>query len=223
MALGAGSVTPLEMASGYSVFANGGFKVSSYFITRIEDSAGHVLAKATPSRANSGAAQRAIDSRNAFLMYSMMQDVIRGGTGARAMSLGRNDLAGKTGTTNDQMDAWFAGFQRNLTCIVWIGFDLPRSLGSNETGAMAALPIWISYMGSALAKLPEESMPVPEGVVASRINPESGLRTDGAGGRPTLIEYFYHENMPPEEESAPADPNAPAQPRKPEDVRNEIY
>lgn len=223
MALGAGSVTPLEMASAYSVFANGGFKVSSYFITRIEDSAGHVLAKATPSRANSGSAQRAIDSRNAFLMYSMMQDVIRGGTGARAMSLGRNDLAGKTGTTNDQMDAWFAGFQRNLTCIVWIGFDLPRSLGSNETGAMAALPIWISYMGSALANMPEESMPVPEGVVASRINPESGLRTDGAGGKPTLIEYFYHENMPPEEESAPADPNAPAQPRKPEDVRNEIY
>ena len=87
-------------------------------------------------------------------MYNMMQDVIRGGTGARAMSLGRTDLAGKTGTTNDQMDAWFAGFQRNLTCVVWIGFDLPRSLGPNETGAVAALPIWISYMGAALEEHP---------------------------------------------------------------------
>ena len=114
---------------------------------------GRVLAKAAPVRAAAGA-QRTVDIRNAFVMYSMMQDVIRGGTGSRAMSLGRTDLAGKTGTTNDQMDAWFAGFQRNLTCVVWMGFDLPRSLGSNETGAMAALPVWISYMGSALARRP---------------------------------------------------------------------
>jgi len=222
MALGAGSVTPLEMAAGYSAFANGGFKVSPYFITRIEDSGGRVLAKATPVRAGAGA-QRTVDIRNAFVMYSMMQDVIRGGTGSRAMSLGRTDLAGKTGTTNDQMDAWFAGFQRNLTCVVWMGFDLPRSLGSNETGAMAALPVWISYMGSALANVPEESMPVPEGVVAARINPETGLRSGATSTKGTLIEYFYHENMPPEEEAAPADPGAPLEPRRPEDIRNEIY
>src|SRR3954466_2474434 len=224
MALGAGSVTPLEMAAGYSAFANGGFKVSPYFITRIEDSGGRVLAKAAPVRAGAGA-QRTVDIRNAFVMYSMMQDVIRGGTGSRAMSLGRTDLAGKTGTTNDQMDAWFAGFQRNLTCVVWMGFDLPRSLGSNETGAMAALPVWISYMGSALANVPEESMPVPEGVVAARINPETGLRSS-TSTKGTLIEYFYHENMPPEEEEAPAElgaPGVPAQPRRPEDIRNEIY
>ena len=221
MALGAGSVTPLEMAAGYSVFANTGYKVSPYFITRVEDATGRVLAKATPVRAGAGA-QRTVDARNAFVMYSMMQDVIRGGTGARAMSLGRTDLAGKTGTTNDQMDAWFAGFQRNLTCVVWIGFDLPRSLGPNETGAMAALPMWISYMGSALRNTPEESIPVPEGVVAARIDPDNGLRS-GSSPKATMIEYFYHENMPPEDEAAPSEPGAPAQPRRPEDIRNEIY
>ena len=221
MALGAGSVTPLEMAAGYSVFANTGYKVSPYFITRVEDATGRVLAKATPVRAGAGA-QRTVDVRNAFVMYSMMQDVIRGGTGARAMSLGRTDLAGKTGTTNDQMDAWFAGFQRNLTCVVWIGFDLPRSLGPTETGAMAALPMWISYMGSALRNTPEESIPVPEGVVAARIDPDNGLRS-GSSPKATMIEYFYHENMPPEEEAAPSEPGAPTQPRRPEDIRNEIY
>ena len=219
MALGAGSVTPLEMAAGYSIFANGGYKVAPYFITRVEDTGGRVLAKAAPVKAAQGA-QRAIDNRNAFVMYSMMQDVIRGGTGARAMSLGRSDLAGKTGTTNDQMDAWFAGFQRNLACVVWVGFDLPRSLGGNETGAVAALPIWISYMGSVLKSVTEESPGVPEGVVAARIDPETGLR--GAGARNTMIEYFYHENLPAEEE-APAEPLSPAQPRRPEDIRNEIY
>ena len=142
------------------------------------------------------------------------------------MSLGRTDLAGKTGTTNDQMDAWFAGFQRNLTCIVWMGFDLPRSLGSNETGAMAALPVWISYMGAALKNVPEEEIPVPEGVVAARINPDSGLRTAPMSVQGTLIEYFYHENMPAEEEiplGEPGAPGSPSQPRRPEDIRNEIY
>jgi penicillin-binding protein 1A len=222
MALGAGSVTPMEMAAGYSVFANGGYKVSPYFITRVEDSAGHVLAKATPVRAGEGA-QRTLDSRNAFVMSSMMQDVIRGGTASRAMSLGRNDLAGKTGTTNEQMDAWFAGFQRNLTCVVWMGFDLPRSLGPNETGAVAALPVWIAYMGSALRNIPEESIPVPEGVVAARINPDTGLRTASTAPKSTIIEYFYHENMPAEEEAVATEPGAPSQARRPEDIRNEIY
>jgi penicillin-binding protein 1A len=219
MALGAGSVTPLEMATGYSVFANGGYKVAPYFITRVEDASGRVLAKAAPVRAGEGA-QRTIDSRNAFVMYNIMQDVIRGGTGALAMSLGRTDLAGKTGTTNDQMDAWFAGFQRNLTCVVWIGFDLPRSLGPNETGAVAALPIWISYLGAALKNVPEESPPVPEGVIAARINPETGLRDPAA--KNTIIEYFYHENLPAEEESSTG-LETPSEPRRPEDIKNEIY
>jgi penicillin-binding protein 1A len=219
MALGAGSVTPLEMATGYSVFANGGYKVAPYFITRVEDANGRVLAKAAPVRAGEGA-QRSIDSRNAFVMYNIMQDVIRGGTGARAMSLGRTDLAGKTGTTNDQMDAWFAGFQRNLTCVVWVGFDIPHSLGPSETGAVAALPIWISYIGAVVKTLPEDSPPVPEGVIAARINPETGLRDPGS--KNTIVEYFYQENLPPEEES-PAGSGMQAEPRRPEDVKNEIY
>ncbi|HTS55763.1 MAG TPA: penicillin-binding protein 1A [Burkholderiales bacterium] len=219
MALGAGSVTPLEMATGYSVFANGGYKIAPYFITRIDDATGRVLAKASPVRAAEGA-QRSIDSRNAFVMYNIMQDVIRGGTGARAMSLGRTDLAGKTGTTNDQMDAWFAGFQRNLTCVVWVGFDLPRSLGPNETGAVAALPIWISFIGAVLKTLPEDSPPVPEGVIAARINPETGLRE--SNGKNTIVEYFYQENLPPEEET-PTGSEVQSEPRRPEDIKNEIY
>jgi penicillin-binding protein 1A len=219
MALGAGSVTPLEMATGYSVFANGGYRVSPYFITRVEDASGRVLAKAAPVRADEGA-QRSIDSRNAFVMYNIMQDVIRGGTGSRAMSLGRTDLAGKTGTTNDQMDAWFAGFQHNLAAVVWVGFDLPRSLGPNETGAVAALPIWISYMATALKTLPEATPRVPEGVIAARINPETGLRATCT--KNTIIEYFYHENLPPEEECT-AEPEAQSEQRRPEDIKNEIY
>ena len=219
MALGAGSVTALEMATGYSVFANGGYKIGPYFITRIEDATGRVLAKAAPVHAAEGA-QRSIDSRNAYVMYNIMQDVMRVGTGARAMSLGRTDLAGKTGTTNDQMDAWFAGFQRNLTCVVWVGFDLPRSLGPNETGAVAALPIWISFIGSVLKTLPEDSPPIPEGVVAARINPDTGLRAPN--GRNTIVEYFYQENLPPEEEST-SSPELQAEPRRPEDIKNEIY
>jgi penicillin-binding protein 1A len=170
-------------------------------------------------RAGEGA-QRTIDDRNAFVMYNIMQDVIRGGTGARAMSLGRTDLAGKTGTTNDQMDAWFAGFQRNLTCVVWMGFDLPHSLGPNETGAVAALPIWISFLGVVLKNLPEYSPPVPEGVVAARIDPETGLRSPAS--KNTIIEYFYHENLPPEEEYSP-ELGGQSEPRRREDIKNEIY
>ncbi|MEO8630492.1 MAG: penicillin-binding protein, partial [Betaproteobacteria bacterium] len=142
-------------------------------------------------------------------------------TGARAMSIGRSDLAGKTGTTNDQMDAWFAGLQRNLTCVVWVGFDLPRTLGAHETGAVAALPIWISYMGAVLKNVPETVPTVPDGVLAARIDPDTGLR--GTAQKNSMIEYFYHENLPPEEESPPADPQTPSQPRRPEDLRNEIY
>jgi penicillin-binding protein 1A len=228
MALGAGSVTMMDMASGYSVFANGGYRVTPYFITRVEDAGGKVVAKAAPIRAGESA-PRAIDERNAFVMYSMMQDVIRGGTGARAMALGRSDLAGKTGTTNDQMDAWFAGFQRNLTAIVWVGFDLPRSLGPNETGAVAALPIWISYMGTVLKSVPEESPVMPVGVTCARINPDTGLREPETtkGG---IQECFYHENVPPEGDASPPaeagpgpEPGPGAAPRRPEDTKSELY
>jgi penicillin-binding protein 1A len=200
MALGAGSTTPLEMVMGYSVFANGGFRVTPYFIERIEDAQGTVLGKANPVAVGAGAA-RVIDARNAFIMSNMMQDVIRGGTGTRAMALGRIDLAGKTGTTNEQMDAWFAGFQRRLAAVVLVGFDIPRSLGDRETGA--ALPIWMSYMGNVLKGKPEELPVAPEGVVAVAINSETGLR-DKRAALP-MIEYFYHENVPPEHDDGDGD------------------
>jgi penicillin-binding protein 1A len=219
MALGAGSTTPLEMVMGYSVFANGGFRVTPYFIERIEDAQGEILGKANPIQVGKGA-ERAIDSRNAFIMANMMQDVIRGGTGARAMALGRVDLAGKTGTTNEQLDAWFAGFQRNLATVVWIGYDIPRTLGDHETGAVAALPIWMSYMGTVLKGQPEELWVAPQGVVAVAINPQTGLR-DRHAATP-MIEYFYHENVPPEQESGPEDQLGDSA-KPPEEVRDQLY
>jgi penicillin-binding protein 1A len=219
MALGAGSVTMLDMAAGYAVFANSGYRVTPYFISRVEDASGKVLAKASPLRAGEGA-PRVIDARNAFVMFSMMQDVIRGGTGARAMQLGRVDLAGKTGTTNDQMDAWFAGFQRHVCAVAWLGFDLPRSLGPNETGAVAALPIWMSYMGEVLKDAQQEVPAVPEGVVAARVNPETGLRDpDDKHG---LLEYFFQENLPLEGEPV-TEAGAPPAGSRPDDVRSELY
>lgn len=218
MALGAGTVTPLELAMGYAVFANGGYRVYPYFIERIEDAQGNVLGKANPIVAGKDA-ERVIDARNAFLMFNMMQDVIRGGTGARAMALGRVDLAGKTGTTNDQMDAWFAGFQRHLVSVVWMGHSIPRSLGDRETGSVAALPVWISYMGTVLKDQPEELPVAPEGVVAAAINPETGLRDPRAQN--PMIEYFYHENLPPQQESELH--FGITLPRPAEDITDQLY
>ena len=146
MALGAGNATPLQMVTAYAVFANGGYRVAPYFIERVEDAKGNVLLAAQPAAAGAGA-ERAIDARNAFIMTSIMRDVVRVGTGARAMKLGRGDLAGKTGTTNEFVDAWFCGFTSELVAVAWIGFDTPHTLGRNETGAQAALPIWMGYMG----------------------------------------------------------------------------
>jgi penicillin-binding protein 1A len=191
MALGAGSVTPLQMLTGYSVFANGGFRVKPYYIKRIEDAQGHVLSKAQPVIANENAEQ-VIDVRNAFTMVSMMQDVIRHGTGERAMQLGRQDLAGKTGTTSDSVDAWFCGFQPTVVGIAWIGYDQPKTLGSKETGASAALPIWMSYMGKVLKDVPEAEYTMPDNMVAVRID-DNGRRDDSNG---TRVEYFYKENEP---------------------------
>lgn len=195
MALGAGLVTPLQMATAYSVFANGGYRVQPYFIERIVDARGKVVAEAKPVLAGNGA-PRVIDARNAFIMTSMMQDVVRYGTATRALQLQRPDLAGKTGTTNDQVDAWFSGFNSSLVAVAWIGFDQPRSLGRAETGAQAALPIWMGYMAKALKGAPESVYAVPDGVVVARIDPHTGLRVgDGGDGQP---EYFYQENLPPE-------------------------
>src|SRR5207253_9123261 len=154
MALGAGAVTMWQMARAYSVFANGGYLVQPYFIHKIVDDRGNVLALADPRRAGDEAL-RVIDARNAFIMDNMMQDVTKVGTAARAARLGRSDLAGKTGTTNEFVDAWFAGYQPSLVAISWIGFDQPKTLGRNQTGGVVALPIWVSYMEKALKDVPE--------------------------------------------------------------------
>ncbi|MES2561182.1 MAG: penicillin-binding transpeptidase domain-containing protein, partial [Pseudomonadota bacterium] len=194
MALGAGNVTPMQMAEAYSVFANGGYRVAPYFIERVEDNRGNVLLQAQARRAGDGA-DRVIDARNAFIMQSIMRDVVRVGTAARAMKLGRTDLAGKTGTTNDFIDAWFCGFNPTLVSIAWIGFDQPQTLGRNETGGSAALPIWMGYMGAALKDVPEQPFTPPPGVVAIRVNAETGMRAgEGDGG---VVEYFYEEFVPP--------------------------
>ncbi len=199
MALGAGSATPLQMLGAYSVFANGGYKITPYFIQRIEDAQGKVLEQSGPVKAGEDA-ERVIDVRNAYTMVSMMQDVVRHGTAIRAMQLGRHDLAGKTGTTNDSLDAWFAGFHPTLVGISWIGFDNPRSLGDKETGGGAALPMWMGYMEKILRGVPEAVYSMPENMVAARIN-DSGRR-DPNGNR---MEYFYKEFLPPEQ-PALADP-----------------
>ncbi len=214
MALGAGSVTLWQMARAYSVFASGGYRIEPYVVQRIVDDRGNILAQAQPPRAGDESL-RVIDARNAFVMDSMLRDVVRYGTGARAMSLGRKDLAGKTGTTNDLVDAWFAGYQPTLTAIAWVGFDQPRKLGNTETGGVAALPIWMSFMAKALKGVDETSHPVPEGVVSASINPDTGqAATDGK-----MSDYFYRENLP----AAPKR-DAPAEgARSPEEVKNQLF
>lgn len=173
MALGAGEATPLQMATAYAVFANGGFRVKPYFIEQILDNTGKVIGRTQPVIAGEGAEQ-VIDPRNAFIMTSMMKDVIRMGTAARAMSLGRQDLAGKTGTTNDHVDAWFCGFQPSLVAVSWVGFDKPASLGPQETGAQAALPIWMDYMSIALQSIPDSAAIMPPGIDIVSIDPTTG-------------------------------------------------
>lgn len=165
LALGAGAVTPLQMAAGYAVFANGGYKINPYLISKITDTNGKVLVQATPEKAGDEN-NRVIDERNAFLMDSMMKDVVRFGTATKAMSLKRTDLAGKTGTTNDSVDAWFAGYQSKLVGIAWMGFDQPKNLGNRETGGGLALPIWIGYMQKALKDIPIEERPIPNGIIS---------------------------------------------------------
>jgi penicillin-binding protein 1A len=165
MALGAGSVTPMQMATGYSVFANGGYRVQPHLITRIADHKDRVLVD-SPLPAQPEEAQRAIPARNAFVMTSLLQEVTRSGTAARAQAtLKRPDIYGKTGTTNDSMDAWFAGYQQNLAAVVWIGYDTPRKLGDRETGGGLSLPVWISFMETALRAIPVSEPAVPEGLV----------------------------------------------------------
>ncbi len=215
LALGTGAMTPLELASGYAVFANQGFRVEPYFISRIEDRQGNVIFQEVPSVACNDQsecdalvaeeptagqrlgkpAERVLDRENAYQMVSMMQDVIRIGTGHRARKLGRKDLAGKTGTTNDQRDAWFTGFNQDIVTTVWVGFDQLRPLGKNETGGRLALPIWMDYMQTALASIPERRWPKPKGMVTVKIDAETGLRA-GPSTKKFAFETFRAGRVP---------------------------
>ncbi len=248
LALGSTSVTPLQMVTGYAVFANGGYRIKPYLIKSIADESGNVVFRADPAVvcAQCGAAggqpqasapgarnapgapagsagpsdgarqsqvlvgpprpavnlaKRVISPQNAYIMTSMMQDVIRHGTGRHALALHRTDLAGKTGTTNDQQDAWFCGFDRALVAAAWVGFDQVQPLGAHETGAIAALPAWMAYMGAALKGMPAQLMEEPPGLVTVRIDPATGLlaRPDQSGA---IFETFRLADVP--KRTAPA-------------------
>ena len=204
MALGAGSVTPWQMVTAYAVFANGGYRIRPYIVSEIQDDKKQVLARAEPITAGDDSL-RAIDARNAYLMDSMLRDVTIYGTAARASAtLKRKDLAGKTGTTNEHVDAWFCGYQQTVVGCSWIGFDQPRNLGSGETGGTAALPTWIGYMAGVLKDVPESFLPPPQGVVA---------RASPGRKKGPAEELFYEENAPDELEPEPATDEA----AKPED------
>lgn len=237
LALGSGAVSPLEIARGYAVFANGGHLIDPYTVQSVLTAQGDPLFEANPPVVCSGLnclepeeqldrrqfeelrdfsevveanfalsmpkhATSVISEQNAYLMYSMMQDVVRRGTGQKAKQLGRTDLAGKTGTTNDQQDAWFSGFNRHLVATTWVGFDQPKPLGSRETGAGAALPIWIDFMRIALDQVPEAKPERPNGIVSVRIDPKTGLLASINQGN-ALFEEFRVDNVPQKQSSTP--------------------
>jgi penicillin-binding protein 1A len=207
LALGAGATTPLQLAGAYAVFANGGYRINPYLISKVTDADGKVLSEARPEKAGVEA-NRVIDARNAYLMDSMLKDVVRYGTAAKAgQALKRPDLSGKTGTTNDSIDAWFAGYQPHLVAVAWIGYDQPKNLGNRETGGGLALPIWVGYMQKALKSVPVEEREVPNGLVQ------------------VGDEYFYAENPPGTGvQSLDVGPQpTPAEQKARDAVRNELF
>jgi penicillin-binding protein 1A len=232
LALGTVNATPLQLATGYAAFANGGFKIVPHYIDRIENAAGEVVYRATPKiaceeceheatlatyagagttdekiaeadalRGGRGSippeqlAERVITPQNDWLMTDMMMDVIKRGTGVRARALGRSDLAGKTGTSNDAIDVWFNGFTPNLVATTWVGFDQEKSLGATEEGANTALPIWIHFMREALRGVPEVRRPMPEGLVTLRISPDTGMLASGENPD-AILETFMTDHLP---------------------------
>ncbi len=217
LALGTTQVSPLEMASAYSVFANGGNRVEPYFIERIEDPSGNAVFLAKPkfvcrdcaepgatTANNIDQSTTAISPENAFVMTDMMSGVVAsGGTGWRAKSLNRHDLAGKTGTTQDGRDTWFCGFNADMVGVAWVGFDQERSLGSGEAGGQTAEPIWIRFMGEALSGRPDHRLPQPSGIVTMRISRSTG-KPARASDNDTMLEYFLPDHLP---EGTPADLN----------------
>ncbi|MDF2181653.1 penicillin-binding protein 1A [Neptuniibacter sp. CAU 1671] len=228
LSLGSADITPLQLVTGYASLANGGFKVSPYFIERVETAEGEELFKASPATvcadcmqiseqnpASSAQGQvltdrplapRVIDERVAYQTYNMMQDVIRRGTGTKALVLNRQDLAGKTGTTNDQKDAWFSGFNRDVVTTVWVGFDQPTTLGRREFGGTAALPIWIDFMREALKDRPENAPVPPEGISIVKIDPVSG-KLAYPGQENAEFEVFREEDVPTEMAGTPGTSN----------------
>jgi len=204
LALGSAALTPMDIASGYSILANGGYKIEPYLIAYIEDSHGNVIYQRNPPTACSDCpasdqsttpATKIADERSIFILHSILKDVIKKGTGRRALKLKRNDLAGKTGTTNDQKDAWFSGFNTQLETTVWVGFDNPKTLGRREYGARAALPIWSDYMAVALNNMEDSHMKQPNGIVTVRIDPETGLLAK-PGAKNAVFEIFRTEFAP---------------------------
>ncbi|QEY57819.1 penicillin-binding protein 1A [Pseudomonas sp. C27(2019)] len=218
LVLGTATLTPLEVTTGWTTFANGGYKIEPYLIERIENRDGQTIFLANPARTpaalntadtNSAEqllagnepepqleAERIIDERTAYVMTSMLQDVIKRGTGRRALSLNRSDLAGKTGTTNESKDSWFAGYNADVVTTVWAGFDQPESLGRNEYGGTIALPIWIDYMAYALKDKPNHLQKEPAGMISLRIDPVSG-RIARPGTPDAYLEIFKSEDTPP--------------------------
>ncbi len=209
LALGSGNAAPWDMATAYAALANGGFKIEPYLIQRVENANGEVVFQASPktvcetcqladsntSDDSFSAAERVMTAQNNYIMNTLLRDVVRYGTGRKAMSLGRNDLAGKTGTTNDQLDAWFNGFHPELVAVSWVGFDRPRSLGRYETGGRAALPMWIDFMEVALQGLPESPLEQPIDMVTVRIDPETGLLAQ-PGDSNAIYETFREDYVP---------------------------
>jgi penicillin-binding protein 1A len=204
LALGTGSATPLRMAQVYAVFANGGFRVEPYLIDRIETESGKIVYQATPQTAcldcadsvnrPQNVAQRVISPQVHYMMNSMLQDVVRMGTATRALELGRPDVAGKTGTTNDYRDAWFNGYVPSLVAVAWVGFDSSKSLGDGETGGEVALPLWLHFMREALKDVPEVTFPIPRGLSTTRIDPYSGIRTSASNPN-TLFEVLPSQQL----------------------------
>jgi len=216
LALGSGEATPLQMARAYAVLANGGYLIEPWFINRIERN-GELLFEARPlvagdcvqnteeedSEQECLPAPRTLDPENRYIMYSMMQDVITQGTGWRAKKLGRKDLAGKTGTTNQQRDAWFNGYNQHIVTIAWVGFDDNRELGKGEVGGKVALPAWIEFMKVALEDIPDDPPDMPDSLVTVRIDKNTGLRVSGRR-KNTMFEVFRPGNEPPMMEEEPA-------------------
>ena len=225
LALGTATLTPMEIATGWTTFANGGYKIEPYLIQRIEDREGNLLFEANPARvppretqtadvevhpvqsspdiadgeqtpAAPHFAEQVLDERTAYIMTSMLQEVIKRGTGRRARALGRDDIAGKTGTTNDSIDSWFSGYNADLVTTVWAGFDQPQSLGRNEYGGTVALPIWMNYMGAVLKDMPEHPPAEPDGLLKLRIDPVSG-RAATPSTPDAYFEVFKSEDSPP--------------------------